>query len=124
MGKNQLIQREIRISRNNRKTECHNVWRLNQKTVKKEEIAEFTKRINIDVNNLCQILPQERVVEFSRLNSKDLLFSTEKSIGNVNMYEQHMKLIELSSEIVDLESKISETKSFLIKYKNFQVSYF
>ncbi|KAH7646400.1 Structural maintenance of chromosomes protein 5 [Dermatophagoides farinae] len=122
MGKNQLIQREIRISRNNRKTECHNVWRLNQKTVKKEEIAEFTKRINIDVNNLCQILPQERVVEFSRLNSKDLLFSTEKSIGNVNMYEQHMKLIELSSEIVDLESKISETKSFLIKYKNFQTN--
>ncbi|KAH9416423.1 Structural maintenance of chromosomes protein 5 [Dermatophagoides pteronyssinus] len=120
--KNQQIQREIRISRSGRKTECHTVWRLNRKTVKKESIMEFTKQMNIDVNNLCQILPQERVVEFSRLNSKDLLFSTEKSIGNFNMYEKHMELIALSHSIVDLEQRIRQSKAFLAKYKNFQTN--
>ncbi|OTF72867.1 SMC protein-like protein, partial [Euroglyphus maynei] len=120
--KNQLIQREIRIGKSGRKIECHTVWRLNRKTVKKEAIVEFTKQMNIDVNNLCQILPQERVVEFSRLNSKDLLFSTEKSIGNFNMYDKHMELIILSRDIVDLESKIRQAKAFLLKYKNFQTN--
>ena len=80
--------------------------------------------MNIDINNLCQVLPQERVVEFSRLTPKELLLSTEKSIGDVNMYERHMKLISLSGEISELQQQIKNCNAFIHKYQNFKVIFF
>ena len=36
--------------------------------------------LNIQVGNLCQFLPQERVTEFARMNPQQLLESTEKAV--------------------------------------------
>ncbi|KPM00425.1 SMC protein-like protein [Sarcoptes scabiei] len=114
--KNHIIQREIKATKKNNKTECTSNWILNGKLVNKTVINDFIKEINIDVNNLCQVLPQERVVEFSKLMPKHLLLSTEKSIGDVNLYRQHMNLISLGEDVSRLESEIRKNKAFASKF--------
>lgn len=41
------------------------------------------KKLNIQVNNLCQFLPQDRVADFSKMNPQQLLESTEKCVGKI-----------------------------------------
>lgn len=37
--------------------------------------------LNIQVSNLCQFLPQEKVTEFARMNPQQLLENTEKAVS-------------------------------------------
>lgn len=41
--------------------------------------------MNIQLDNLCQFLPQEKVVEFTKMSSQDLLESTEKAVSNLQV---------------------------------------
>lgn len=41
----------------------------------------MTVRLNIQVGNLCQFLPQEKVADFSRMSPQELLESTEKAVS-------------------------------------------
>jgi len=116
-----IIQRQLRVVSKNTKNECTTTWKLNGKTVNKNAISEFISNLNIDVNNLCQVLPQERVVEFSRLSPKDLLVSTEKSIGDEHMFERHMSLINKRKEVADIEQRIKNCNAFIMEYNNFKV---
>jgi hypothetical protein len=38
----------------------------------------FLQANNVQLDNLCQFLPQDKVVEFARLNPQQLLEETEK----------------------------------------------
>lgn len=40
-----------------------------------------------------QFLPQDKVVEFARLNPYELLVATEKAIGDASLHDTHMELI-------------------------------
>lgn len=122
-SKNHIIQREFKVTSKSNKNECHCEWKLNGQAANKTKIKEFTQQLNIDINNLCQILPQERVVEFSRLSPKNLLLSTEKSIGDVHMYENHMKLIKLSEELSEFDQKIKENRAYTLKFQSFKVKF-
>ena len=111
----------MRIVSKNAKNECVTSWKINRETVSKADVLQFINDLNIEINNLCQVLPQERVVEFSRLSPKDLLVSTEKSIGDIVLYQRHIKLIELSKEVKDLEHKIKDCQSFITKCNQYKV---
>lgn len=63
-------------------------WYLNDRAVKLKDIEELVQSLNIQVQNLCQFLPQEKVSEFARLNKFELLESTEKAVGGIELYEQ------------------------------------
>uniref|UniRef100_A0A0L8G9B3 Structural maintenance of chromosomes protein 5 n=1 Tax=Octopus bimaculoides TaxID=37653 RepID=A0A0L8G9B3_OCTBM len=52
----------------------------------------MTLRLRIQVGNLCQFLPQEKVADFSRMSQQELLENTEKAVGSEDMYETHMLL--------------------------------
>uniref|UniRef100_A0A915KSP8 Uncharacterized protein n=1 Tax=Romanomermis culicivorax TaxID=13658 RepID=A0A915KSP8_ROMCU len=43
-------------------------------------LLEFLETYNIQVENLCQFLAQDRVVEFARQSNQELLESTEKAV--------------------------------------------
>lgn len=112
---NMVVERQIRSVNKNGKNECQTIWKLNGGTVQKKDITEFINSLHIEINNLCQVLPQERVVEFSRLTPKELLLSTEKSIGDVDLYDNHMRLITLSNEATKLELAINSCNAFIMK---------
>jgi len=60
--------------------------------------------LNVQVDNLCHFLPQDKVCDFAALSHPERLKQTEKAVGSPEMLEQHMRLCDLSKE---LESLIS-----------------
>ena len=62
------------------------------------EIEIIKKDLGIDMTNLCQYLPQERVSEFSSQSPQELLKNSEKAIDN-KLHKQHTDLIEYGKNI-------------------------
>eukprot|EP00834_Sanchytrium_tribonematis_P001158 NODE_26_length_40862_cov_0.679513.p2 type:complete len:1048 gc:universal NODE_26_length_40862_cov_0.679513:21467-18324(-) len=56
-------------------------------------IDELMADLNINVANLCQVLPQERVGQFAALNAKDRLKETEYIVGGNDFRELHEQVI-------------------------------
>ncbi|XP_076039219.1 structural maintenance of chromosomes protein 5-like isoform X2 [Oratosquilla oratoria] len=70
------------------------------------------KELNIQVDNLCMFLPQDRVADFAKMNRIQLLENTEKSVvpkdEGPTLLEQHELLKESGKVLSDLESKIEK----------------
>jgi chromosome segregation ATPase len=79
-------------------------WTLNGKRALLKEVQSVIRRFRIQVDNLCQFLPQEKVAEFAQESARERLRSTERAIGDRSMLEKHDQLIKLSSEL-DAQSK-------------------
>lgn len=95
-GKNFIITRYL--YKDNRSE-----WLLNERSVKLKEIEELISGLNIQVGNLCQFLPQEKVAEFARLNTYELLESTEKAVGGIDLINKHNELKDNSKDSRNLE---------------------
>ena len=54
---------------------------MNNKASKKENIKELRKLLGIDLSNLCQFLPQDRVADFVNQTPQMRLREFEKSVG-------------------------------------------
>ena len=39
--------------------------------------------LNIQVGNLCQFLPQDKVADFAKMSQQELLENTEKAVGEL-----------------------------------------
>lgn len=88
-GQNYVIKRKLM---KDNKSE----WYLNEKMVKAKEIEDLVAELNIQVDNLCQFLPQEKVAEFARMNNFQLLESTEKAVSLVKtQFQYEFSLISL-----------------------------
>lgn len=53
--------------------------------------------------HLSAFLPQDKVGEFAKMSSQDLLKETQKAAGHPKMTEWHQTLIRLGKEQRDLE---------------------
>jgi ABC-type histidine transport system ATPase subunit len=51
-------------------------------------------RLKVQVENLCNFMPQERVQSFAQLSSKQLLVETMRTVGGAQMISQYESLIE------------------------------
>uniref|UniRef100_A0ACD5VN02 Uncharacterized protein n=1 Tax=Avena sativa TaxID=4498 RepID=A0ACD5VN02_AVESA len=108
--------RDIQITRKidtNNKSE----WLLDGDSVPKKEIIDVIKTFNIQVNNLTQFLPQDRVCEFAKLTPIQLLEETEKAVGDPNLPVQHRQLIEWSKELRVLEVTVKQKEQTLNNLK-------
>lgn len=102
-----------------RKIDTHNKseWLLNDKAVAKKEIIEVIQKFNIQVTNLTQFLPQDRVCEFARLTPIQLLDETEKAIGDPQLSVQHRALISRSQELKKIERAVQSNSESLSQLK-------
>ncbi|RHZ89185.1 hypothetical protein Glove_18g107 [Diversispora epigaea] len=91
-NKNIIITRMIKKSNNTSQ------WKLNGQNVTHREIQARVASINIQADNLCQFLPQDKVCEFSQMSPPELLMQTQKAVGEKEMIEWHERLIELRNE--------------------------
>jgi len=57
-------------------------WLLNGMPAKREDVRRVMKDLNIQVENLTQFLPQDRVCEFAGLSRERLLEETLKAVGD------------------------------------------
>ncbi|XP_014296663.2 structural maintenance of chromosomes protein 5 [Microplitis demolitor] len=108
----QTINKIIKISRTFT-SENKTTWMIDGHPVIESKIRDVIQDFNIQVENLCQFLPQERVSDFSKMDSRQLLLNTEKSVGDPRLHNYHMQLIELRSAEEKMEAEIQQKKSKL-----------
>jgi chromosome segregation ATPase len=80
-------------------------WSINGSSASHKDVRKLAHQFNIQVDNLCQFLPQDRVVEFAALTPVQLLEQTQKAVGTEQMVKWHNSLTELSKERKDLVAK-------------------
>ncbi|CAN1132559.1 Structural maintenance of chromosomes protein 5 [Linum perenne] len=92
-------------------------WLFNGNVVSKKEVSQVIQRFNIQVNNLTQFLPQDRVCEFAKLSPVQLLEETEKAVGDPQLPIQHGALVEKSRELKNIELAIKRNGETLHQLK-------
>ncbi|AWP09606.1 putative structural maintenance of chromosomes protein 5-like isoform 4 [Scophthalmus maximus] len=110
-GGNVVINREIHVENN------QSLWMLNGRHCNQKTVEEEVKALHIQVSNLCQFLPQEKVGEFAKMSKIELLEATEKSVGPPQMYQYHCELKNFRNKERELENAVKEKASFLEKAK-------
>jgi len=78
------------------------------RTALKREVLDLVQQFNIQVNNLTQFLPQDRVCEFAKLTPIQLLEETEKAVGDPELSGQHATLIKKSEELKHIETTLKQ----------------
>ncbi|KAF9922433.1 Structural maintenance of chromosomes protein 5 [Linnemannia zychae] len=91
-GSNITIKRHINKNNNT------SVWKINGENKSQKEVIKKVQSFNIQVDNLCQFLPQDRVSEFAQMSPQELLKETQRAIGGEEMLNAHQKLSELWNE--------------------------
>lgn len=72
-------------------------FKVDGRSVNKKEYLRQIKEFNIQVDNLCMFLPQDRVQDFTKMNPQELLHNTQISVCDAPTNEAFNKLIELRS---------------------------
>uniref|UniRef100_A0A1D1YS75 Structural maintenance of chromosomes protein 5 n=1 Tax=Anthurium amnicola TaxID=1678845 RepID=A0A1D1YS75_9ARAE len=98
-------------------TQNKSEWLLNGLAVPKRDVIEIIHKFNIQVNNLTQFLPQDRVCEFAKLTPIQLLEETEKAVGDPELPVQHHALVEKSQEMKRLEVTVKQNGDTLNQLK-------
>ncbi|XP_023577686.1 structural maintenance of chromosomes protein 5 isoform X2 [Octodon degus] len=106
---NLVITREIDVAKN------QSSWSINRKSTTQKVVEEQVAALNIQVGNLCQFLPQDKVGEFAKLSKIELLEATEKSIGPPEMHSYHCELKNFREKEKQLETSCKEKTDYLEK---------
>ncbi|XP_030832465.1 structural maintenance of chromosomes protein 5 isoform X2 [Strongylocentrotus purpuratus] len=109
--KNDVLRREITRQGN------RSVFIRNNLPIKNREVTQFVREQNIQITNLCQFLPQEKVVEFSHMNNIELLERTEESIGSQGLYDDHQTLKACRNTEKELHQHLKDKSDHLEKLK-------
>ncbi|EME49224.1 hypothetical protein DOTSEDRAFT_84658 [Dothistroma septosporum NZE10] len=91
------------------------LWQIDGKKSSAKEVQKLAKSFHIQVDNLCQFLPQDRVVEFAALSPVDLLVQTQRAAAPEQMSEWHDQLKVMGKEqrqkAVEQQNIIDQLKS-------------
>ncbi|KAH8171842.1 AAA domain-containing protein [Sarocladium implicatum] len=89
---NFVIKVQIRRDQNTQK------WWLNGKETGIKRIQDVVRSLKIQVDNLCQFLPQDRVVEFAACGPVDLLQETLRAAASEEMLQWQQELRDLQKD--------------------------
>uniref|UniRef100_A0A4W2HXA9 Structural maintenance of chromosomes protein 5 n=1 Tax=Bos indicus x Bos taurus TaxID=30522 RepID=A0A4W2HXA9_BOBOX len=106
---NLVITREIDVAKN------QSSWFINKKSTSPKVVEEQVAALNIQVGNLCQFLPQDKVGEFAKLSKIELLEATEKSVGPPEMHKYHCELKNFREKEKQLETSCKQKTEYLEK---------
>ncbi|KAK4253755.1 hypothetical protein QN277_010391 [Acacia crassicarpa] len=93
-------------------------WLFNGRVVPKKDVMEVIQRFNIQVNNLTQFLPQDRVCEFAKLTPVQLLEETEKATGDPQLPILHRALVDKSRALKQIELTVKKNEETLKQLKD------
>ncbi|KAF2773702.1 putative ABC/SMC5 protein [Teratosphaeria nubilosa] len=71
---------------------------VNGRTVTKKELEKLMRSFSIQIDNLCQFLPQDRVVEFAAMNPVAMLAETQRAAAPEQVVQWHEQLKTMSKE--------------------------
>ncbi|KXG54395.1 RecF/RecN/SMC [Penicillium griseofulvum] len=111
---NPIIQRIIKRDGNK------SFFTLNGSSASKNDVLKLAQSFAIQVDNLCQFLPQDKVAEFAALTPIELLHSTQRAAAGPEMTQWHDALKRLRAEQKKLEMDNSGDKELLQNMENRQ----
>lgn len=111
---NFIIRVQIRREQNSQK------WWLNGKETNHKAIQNLMRTLKIQVDNLCQFLPQDRVVEFAACTPIDLLHETLRAAAPEEMIEWQEQLQGLQKDKKDLNEAVHTDTDTLGNLENRQ----
>ncbi|KAK5143511.1 hypothetical protein LTR04_001870, partial [Oleoguttula sp. CCFEE 6159] len=102
--RNPIIRR--RIKKEGSKTN----WSIDGRSSTLKDVQKLCKSFSIQIDNLCQFLPQDRVVEFAGLSPVELLAQTQRAAAPEYMTEWHDELKKLRNEQKKTQAEQVTTK--------------
>ncbi|KAI0837943.1 P-loop containing nucleoside triphosphate hydrolase protein [Hypoxylon sp. FL0890] len=97
---NHVIRMQIRKEDNKTK------WWLNGKESTHQSVKALTNELRIQIDNLCQFLPQDRVAEFAGLTPVALLQETLRAAAPEQMINWHNQLKELHRKHKEMKVRL------------------
>lgn len=95
-------------------------YTLNGKTVSRSHVLKLAQSFSIQIDNLCQFLPQDKVSEFAALTPIELLHSTQRAAAGPEMIEWHENLKDLRNEQRKLQTDNKNDRDLLANLQNRQ----
>lgn len=86
------------------------VWAINNKKSTESAIKQLREKFNIQLDNLCHFLPQERVAEFAGMSLEKLLMETERTLKDGHLLTLHEDLIVKDIKSQELHVQIDVLK--------------
>lgn len=93
---------------------------INGMDANRTKVMKLAKKYHIQIDNLCQFLPQDKVSEFAALTPVELLKSTQRAAAGPQMLELHDSLIKLRAEQKKLLSESRGDRELLANLQNRQ----
>ncbi|KAJ3121956.1 Structural maintenance of chromosomes protein 5 [Nowakowskiella sp. JEL0407] len=114
--KNLVLKRDFMLGSNK------NTWKINGQDVTLEAVKKNISGLDIQVDNLCQFLPQDKVSEFAHMDAQKLLHETMRAADPTEMPKQFNLLCDFrrkeksASAVIeairtDLETNIARNKT-------------
>lgn len=97
---NHVVRVQIRREQNSQK------WWLNGKETTQKAVQSLMHSLKIQVDNLCQFLPQDRVVEFAACTPIDLLHETLRAAAPESMLQWQKQLQDLHKDKKELAKTV------------------
>ncbi|XP_063905128.1 structural maintenance of chromosomes protein 5-like [Zophobas morio] len=94
------------------------VWFLNNRKVLAKDVVDCVRQYNIQVDNLCQFLPQDRVQDFAKLNQQQLLKETQVALCRNDLIEKQESLIGCRENHKNLTESIEKNGTKLQENKD------
>ncbi|KAL4805864.1 P-loop containing nucleoside triphosphate hydrolase protein [Aspergillus unguis] len=92
------------ITRTIRREGSRSTFTINGTPSNMKQVLKLAQSFAIQVDNLCQFLPQDKVSEFAALTPVELLNSTQRAAAGAEMVELHENLKTLRTEQKNLQS--------------------
>lgn len=105
-----LLRRELGRSARGHQ---HSEWFINGRAVPARTVAATMLALNVQIDNLCQFLPQDKVSEFAKMTPAELLLATEGAAAEAGVAETHRQLIEAQGTDQSLAARQEELASRL-----------
>jgi structural maintenance of chromosomes protein 5 len=102
LQKDHKTRRNPIITRIIKKEGNKSTYTLNGSTVPGKAVQELARSMNIQIDNLCQFLPQDKVVEFAAMTPVELLQSTQRAAAEPEMLQFHEDLKKLRAHQKEL----------------------
>ncbi|KAL8871981.1 MAG: hypothetical protein Q9174_002305, partial [Haloplaca sp. 1 TL-2023] len=93
---------------------------IDGKASNKKAVIELCRSFTIQIDNLCQFLPQDKVVEFAAMTPVELLRSTQRAVAPQEMIDMHEELKEHRHQQKSIQAKVQGDEEALQNLENRQ----
>ncbi|XP_017128145.1 structural maintenance of chromosomes protein 5 [Drosophila elegans] len=88
---------------------------VNNKETSRKNFLAAVSSYNIQVSNLCQFLPQDRVQDFSKMNPQELLLNTMSSVCDEELTKSFNNLKQMRAQQANTNANRDKDKNDLAK---------